>query len=74
MEEEETAKKAKTSEEQAVAASSTGTGSAQAGLSHDFLSMLDPESLKHPTLPSVDGMSKVLLEVRKNALRAEYGV
>jgi pre-mRNA-splicing factor ISY1 len=36
--------------------------------------MLDPESLKHPTLPSVDEMSKVLLEVRKNALRAEYGV
>jgi pre-mRNA-splicing factor ISY1 len=74
MEEEETAKKAKTSEEQAAAASSTGSGSAQAGLSHDFLAMLDPESLKHPTLPSVDDMSKVLLEVRKNALRAEYGV
>ena len=72
MEEEETAKKAKTTEEQAIAASSTG--SAQGGLSHDFLAMLDPASLKHPTLPSVDDMSKVLLEVRKNALRAEYGV
>jgi pre-mRNA-splicing factor ISY1 len=72
MEEEEAAKKAKTTEEEAAPAASSGQG--QAGLSHDFLSMLDPESLKHPTLPSVDEMSKVLLEVRKNALRAEYGV
>jgi len=70
MEEEESAKKTKTAEESSSPATSTG----QAGLSHDFLSMLDPESLKHPSLPSVDEMSKVLLEVRKNALRAEYGV
>lgn len=70
MEEDEVAKKTKTAEGEAAPPSSTG----QAGLSHDFLAMLDPESLKHPTLPSVDEMSKVLLEVRKNALRAEYGV
>lgn len=44
------------------------------GLSHAFLSMLDPESLKHPVMPSTEEMSKVLLEVRKNAIRAEYGV
>ena len=46
----------------------------QPGLSHAFLSMLDPESLRHPTMPNTEEMSKVLLEVRKNAIRAEYGV
>jgi len=46
----------------------------QAALAASFLGMLDPESLKHPVLPTVEEMGKVLLEVRKNALRAEYGV
>lgn len=74
--EEEAAKKAKTTEDESEGATATMTSGAGAGpgLSHDFLGMLDPESLRHPVLPSVDDMSKVLLEVRKNALRAEYGV
>lgn len=72
-EEEEAAKKAKTTEVESEGVTTSGIG-AGPGLSHDFLGMLDPESLRHPVLPSVDDMSKVLLEVRKNALRAEYGV
>lgn len=46
----------------------------QAALAVAFLSVLDPESLKNPVLPSVEEMGKVLLDVRKKALREEYGV
>ncbi len=46
----------------------------QAALAASFFGALDPESLKMPTLPSKEEMGKVLLEVRKKALRDEYGV
>jgi pre-mRNA-splicing factor ISY1 len=46
----------------------------QAALARSFFSVLDPESLKAPVMPSVEEMGRVLLEVRKNALREEYGV
>ncbi|WWC70849.1 uncharacterized protein I206_104801 [Kwoniella pini CBS 10737] len=39
-----------------------------------FLSVLDPQSLQFPTLPNASEMEGVLLEVRKKALRDEYGV
>lgn len=39
-----------------------------------FLGVLDAESLKFPTMPSKDEMAKVLLDVRKQALKEEYGV
>lgn len=39
-----------------------------------FLSMLDPKSLQFPQLPNNQEMENVLLEVRKKALREEYGV
>ncbi|WWC88477.1 uncharacterized protein L201_003388 [Kwoniella dendrophila CBS 6074] len=39
-----------------------------------FLSMLDPKSLQFPVLPNQREMEGVLLEVRKKALREEYGV
>lgn len=72
------AKRSKTDDKNGDVPTSTQTQTqtqvAGGGLSHAFLSMLDPESLKHPTVPSVDEMSKVLLEVRKQAIRAEYGV
>ena len=87
-EDEETSKKAKTeNEDGATEEAGLVEGQAPApapaaiqppqntpGLSHAFLSMLDPESLKHPVMPTPEEMSKVLLEVRKNAIRAEYGV
>ncbi len=46
----------------------------QAALAASFFGVLDPESLKMPTLPTKEEMGKVLLEVRKKALRDEYGV
>lgn len=46
----------------------------QAAQAANFLGMLDPRSLEHPVMPSVEEMGRVLLEVRKNALRAEYGI
>jgi pre-mRNA-splicing factor ISY1 len=46
----------------------------QAAVAASFLSVLDPESLKMPTMPTTEEMGKVLLEVRKKALREEYGV
>lgn len=39
-----------------------------------FFGVLDAESLRMPTMPSKDEMGKILLEVRKKALLAEYGV
>lgn len=46
----------------------------QAAIAATFFSVLDVESLKMPTMPSAEEMSKVLLDVRKRALMEEYGV
>ena len=46
----------------------------QAAMVASFLGVLDADSLKAPTLPTPEEMGKVLLEVRKKALRDEYGV
>ncbi|KAK4684522.1 pre-mRNA-splicing factor ISY1, partial [Tremellales sp. Uapishka_1] len=46
----------------------------QAAIAASFFSVLDPESMKAPVLASVQEMSQVLLDVRKKALREEYGV
>lgn len=54
-------------------ASETPVAAAQAQVAA-FLGVLDAESLKFPTMPSKDEMAKVLLDVRKQALRDEYGV
>ncbi|RXK36791.1 hypothetical protein M231_05952 [Tremella mesenterica] len=48
--------------------------STQLAMAANFLNVLDPESLKAPVLPTVEEMGNVLLEVRKKALRDEYGV
>jgi pre-mRNA-splicing factor ISY1 len=39
-----------------------------------FLKVLEPDSLRMPVMPSQEEMGKILLEVRKKALREEYGV
>ncbi|WVW84784.1 hypothetical protein I302_106819 [Kwoniella bestiolae CBS 10118] len=39
-----------------------------------FLNVVDPKALQFPVLPSSKEMEEVLLEVRKKALREEYGV
>lgn len=54
-------------------ASETPVAAAQAQAAA-FLGVLDAESLKFPAMPSKDEMAKVLLDVRKQALRDEYGV
>ncbi|KIR36131.1 pre-mRNA-splicing factor ISY1 [Cryptococcus deuterogattii MMRL2647] len=54
-------------------ASETPVAAAQAQAAA-FLGVLDVESLKFPTMPSKDEMAQVLLDVRKQALRDEYGV
>ncbi|KIR42911.1 pre-mRNA-splicing factor ISY1 [Cryptococcus deuterogattii 99/473] len=54
-------------------ASETPVAAAQAQAAA-FLGVLDAESLKFPTMPSKDEMAQVLLDVRKQALRDEYGV
>lgn len=75
--EEEVAKRARidagdeTDAEKAAASSAPDPRQAMA---RSFLGMLDPESLKAPSLPTTDEMGKILLEVRKRALREEYGV
>ena len=45
-----------------------------AAMAATFFGVLDPESLKMPKVPTAEEMGKVLLEVRKKALRDEYGV
>lgn len=70
-EDEEAVKKAKTTEEELSAPTPIDPRQA---LARTFLGMLDPESLKPPTMPTPEEMSQVLLEVRKKALREEYGV
>ncbi|KAK8858666.1 hypothetical protein IAR55_002895 [Kwoniella newhampshirensis] len=72
----ESAKKAKTDTSTSEGAAQTvdpAVAAAQAQ-AMSFLNVLDAESLKFPTLPTKDEMAKVLLEVRKKALREEYGV
>lgn len=72
-------KKAKTDGEGDVAMADGDAGVSQAhqqqvALAASFLGMLDPESLKMPVLPTTEEMGKILLEVRKKALREQYGV
>jgi pre-mRNA-splicing factor ISY1 len=85
---EESAKKAKTtntsvgtgtedrgaSADVAVVDPAAAAAARQAAVAASFLSVLDPESLKMPTMPTTEEMGQVLLEVRKKALREEYGV
>lgn len=68
---EDGAKKAKTTEEEVNAPIAHDPRQAQA---RSFLGMLDPESLKHPVMPTPAEMGQVLLDARKRALREEYGV
>lgn len=70
-EDEDGSKKAKTTEEEA--AGPTPSDPRQA-LARSFLGMLDPKSLEPPVMPTPEEMAKVLLDVRKRALREEYGV
>ncbi|WWC62690.1 uncharacterized protein I303_105287 [Kwoniella dejecticola CBS 10117] len=85
-EEEDSTKKAKTSTEANGSDSNGNTvpvlppksideamKSVQSTLS-SFLNVLDPQSLQFPTMPNTSEMEGVLLEVRKKALRDEYGV
>lgn len=39
-----------------------------------FMSVFDPQSLAAPVLPDTEGMGKILLERRKDAVREQYGV
>ncbi|RSH91092.1 NineTeen Complex (NTC) component [Saitozyma podzolica] len=57
-----------------VADPAAAAAARQAAVAASFLSVLNPESLKMPTMPTTEEMGKVLLEVRKKALREEYGV
>jgi len=74
--EEESTKKAKTTAEVngGTVAVSDPMIQQQAAMVSAFLGVLDPESLKNPVLPGMEEMGRVLLEVRKKALREEYGV
>lgn len=80
-EEQEDAKKSKTDTSVAInnviegqnVTSEAAVAAAQAQAAA-FLGVLDAESLKFPTMPSKDEMAKVLLDVRKQALKEEYGV
>ena len=45
-----------------------------AAIAATFFGVLDPESLRMPRVPTAEEMERVLLEVRKKALRDEYGV
>ncbi|WVQ96233.1 hypothetical protein IAU59_003337 [Kwoniella sp. CBS 9459] len=72
------AKRAKTSSSGTQNASQTAThvqAQAQAqAQALSFFAALDPDSLKFPVVPTREEMEGVLLEVRKKALRDEYGV
>ncbi|WWD18558.1 hypothetical protein CI109_103011 [Kwoniella shandongensis] len=73
----DSAKKAKTDAAGTDSATTTTvdpTIAAAQAQAMSFLNVLDADSLKFPTLPTKDEMAKVLLEVRKKALREEYGV
>lgn len=75
--EDDQTKKAKTSEKEegnGSIAVADPMGQHQAAMVSAFLGVLDPESLKTPVLPGIEEMGKILLEVRKRALREEYGV
>ncbi|TYJ58582.1 hypothetical protein B9479_000792 [Cryptococcus floricola] len=75
VEEEEEAKKSKGDEvsEEGQSAPAVQDAVAQAAAA-GYLGVLDADSIKFPTLPDKEEMAKVLLEVRKQALRDEYGV
>ena len=45
-----------------------------AAISASFGGVLDADSLKMPVVPTREQMGEILLEVRKKALREEYGV
>lgn len=68
-------KKSKASEASTTSRQPTQAAqAAQAALAARFMSVFDPASLAPPVLPTKDEMGKILLERRKDALRAEYGV
>lgn len=67
-------KKAKAAEGDKAPDAAPAAQAAQAALAADFMSVFDPASLAAPVLPSKEELGKILLERRKDALRAEYGV
>ena len=56
------------------AAADDETARQAAAIAARFFGVLDPESLRMPVIPTTEQMGEVLLEVRKKALREEYGV
>lgn len=75
--EEAEAKKAKTGEdEEGSAANGAGDELAKqmAATTANYFGMFEPDSLKMPETPTREQMAEALLEVRKKALREEYGV
>lgn len=72
------AKKAKTveGEEQVNGASTTGDDFAKAAAAAmaKHFGLFEADSLRQPELPTKEQMAEALLEVRKKALREEYGV
>jgi pre-mRNA-splicing factor ISY1 len=75
--EEAEAKKAKTAEEgEDGAANGAGDELAKqmAATTANYFGMFEPDSLTMPEVPSHEQMAEALLEVRKKALREEYGV
>lgn len=46
----------------------------QQAVAASFLGVFDPRSLATPAMPDTEAMGKILLERRKEAVRAQYGV
>lgn len=51
-----------------------GPNAAAVQAAQAFMSVFDPRSLAAPELPDTEGMGKILLERRKEAVREQYGV
>lgn len=67
-------KKAKGGDTEKAQDAAPAAQAAQAALAADFMSVFDPATLAAPVLPNKEELGKILLERRKDALRAEYGV
>jgi len=75
--EEAEAKKAKTGEDGEDGAANGAAdelAKQMAATTANYFGMFEPDSLKMPEVPTHDQMAEALLEVRKKALREEYGV
>jgi pre-mRNA-splicing factor ISY1 len=69
----ESSKKSKGEDESATPATEAISAEVQAAAA-SFMSIFDPASLVTPQLPTREEMASALLDVRKKALMAEYGV